>query len=203
MRERDEMARRVLICFRSTEGQTEKVADFLARRMLATGCEVEVRDVAEVTERMLEDADAVVLGASIHMGRHQRRMVRFVQRHRDVLVRKPTAFFSISLTMSQPTEEHRRMAEQRVHDFERETGWTPGMFALFAGALPYTHYGVMLRLVLRRILRDAGGPTDVSRDHEFTDWEQVRRFADGFLRRLDTAGVREAVAAPHLEPALR
>lgn len=195
------MARHVLIGFRSSEGQTEKVADCLARRMMAAGCDVEVYDVAEVTERMLEEAEAVVLGASIHMGRHQRRMARFVQRHREVLARKPTAFFSLSLTMSQPTEEHRRTAEGLVHDFERETGWTPGMFAVFAGALPYTRYGLILRFVMRRVLRDAGGPTDVSRDYEFTDWEAVKRFADDFLQRLGDSTLRGAVAAPVTEAA--
>lgn len=201
MRERDEMARRVLIGFRSSEGQTQKVADCLARRMIAAGCEAVAYDVADVTERMLEDADAVVLGASIHMGRHQRRMVRFVQRHREVLVRKPTAFFSVSLTMSQPTEENRRTAEQCVHDFERETGWKPGMFAMFAGAIPYTHYGLMLRFVMRRILREAGGPTDVSRDYEFTDWEAVKRFAEDFLRLLDAPGFQGTGATPFIAPA--
>lgn len=195
------MAQRVLIGYRSSEGQTEKVADSLARRLLAAGCEVEVYDVADVTERRLEEAEAVVLGASIHGGHHQRQMVRFVQRHREVLAHKPNAFFSLSLTMSQPTEEHRRTAEGFVHDFERETGWKPDMFAVFAGALPYTRYGFILRFVIRRIVRDAGGPTDVSRDYEFTDWEAVEHFADDFLRRLGALGLRGAVRASVIEPA--
>jgi menaquinone-dependent protoporphyrinogen oxidase len=34
-----------------------------------------------------------------------------------------------------------------------------------------------------RIVRKAGGDTDTSRDYEYTNWTDVRAFADEFRRR--------------------
>jgi menaquinone-dependent protoporphyrinogen oxidase len=34
------------------------------------------------------------------------------------------------------------------------------------------------------MMRSAGGDTDTSRDHEYTDWEAVSAFADRFSARL-------------------
>ncbi len=37
---------------------------------------------------------------------------------------------------------------------------------------------------MRRIARKAGGDTDTSKDYEYTDWNDVRGFADRFSSRL-------------------
>ena len=34
----------------------------------------------------------------------------------------------------------------------------------------------MIRLIMKRIARKAGGPTDTSHDYEFTDWLAIDRF---------------------------
>jgi len=41
------------------------------------------------------------------------------------------------------------------------------------------------RFVMRRIAVKAGGPADTSRDHEMTDWDQVRAAADDLVRRME------------------
>jgi menaquinone-dependent protoporphyrinogen IX oxidase len=40
--------------------------------------------------------------------------------------------------------------------------------------------------MMKRIVRDKPGilSTDTSRDHEYTDWDQVERFGRDFLERL-------------------
>jgi menaquinone-dependent protoporphyrinogen oxidase len=40
--------------------------------------------------------------------------------------------------------------------------------------------------MMKRIVRDKPGDvsTDTSRDHVYTDWDQVQRFAEDFLERL-------------------
>jgi menaquinone-dependent protoporphyrinogen oxidase len=42
----------------------------------------------------------------------------------------------------------------------------------------YTQYGLFLRWIMKRISRRKGGPTDTTRDHDFTDWAAVDRFAE-------------------------
>jgi menaquinone-dependent protoporphyrinogen oxidase len=44
--------------------------------------------------------------------------------------------------------------------------------------------------VMKRIARKAGGDTDTTRDYVYTDWNDVRRFAEEFGRSVsgDAAG---------------
>jgi menaquinone-dependent protoporphyrinogen IX oxidase len=51
--------------------------------------------------------------------------------------------------------------------FQQETVWHPQSVASFAGALAYSKYGFLKRLVMKRIARQAGGETDTSHDYEY------------------------------------
>ena len=42
--------------------------------------------------------------------------------------------------------------------------------------LLYTQYNVLIRFVMKRIAKHAGGATDTSRDHEYTDWVALDQF---------------------------
>jgi menaquinone-dependent protoporphyrinogen oxidase len=124
----------------------------------------------------------VIVGASIHMSRHDTRVVEFVQRNRELLDRLPSAFFSVSLAAHGDTEE----AEGYVEEFERQTGWRPTKIALFSGALLYTHYGFVKRHMMKKIAHDKPGHlgTDTSRDYVYTEWDGVKRFAETFVTDL-------------------
>jgi menaquinone-dependent protoporphyrinogen oxidase len=50
--------------------------------------------------------------------------------------------------------------------------------AVFAGALLYSRYAWHERLIIRLIMWITNGPTDTSRDVDFTDWDRVRRFSN-------------------------
>jgi menaquinone-dependent protoporphyrinogen oxidase len=78
------------------------------------------------------------------------------------------------------------MAKQYIANFVRETGWQPAMTESVAGAMAYTKYSPLVRWVIRRISQKDGGPADTTRDYEYTDWEQFRRFADRFVEALRT-----------------
>ena len=64
-----------------------------------------------------------------------------------------------------------------VEKFFGDTGWHPRHWTIFAGALAYTKYNWFTRWVMKRIAQKAGGDTDTSRDHEYTNWPDVRNFA--------------------------
>ena len=59
-----------------------------------------------------------------------------------------------------------------------ETGWRPGQVTILAGRLAYTKYGWLMRWVMKRIARKAALAIDTSRDHEYTNWDEVGRLAD-------------------------
>ncbi len=65
-----------------------------------------------------------------------------------------------------------------------ETGWTPHQAHGVAGALFYTKYNPLVRMVLKRIAKKAGGATDTSRDYEYTDWAALERIVEDFAGQL-------------------
>lgn len=59
-------------------------------------------------------------------------------------------------------------------------GWEPPRQECFAGRLLYRKYNFLLRWVMKRIARLKGNDTGASRDHVYTDWDRVDRFAAEF-----------------------
>ena len=173
---------KIVIAYGTTEGQTARIADHIADAVRNRGVEAEALDLKRSKDVSLDGYDAVIVGGSIHMGKHQKDVADFVQRNRAVLERLPSAFFSVSLAAHGDLEN----AEAYVENFKQQTGWRPTKVGLFGGALLYRKYGFLKRYMMKRIVRDKPGgvSTDTSRDHEYTDWDQVKRFAEDFLERL-------------------
>jgi menaquinone-dependent protoporphyrinogen oxidase len=166
-----------LILYGTGEGQTAKIADRIATTISERGHESRAIDVRDRPNSVtLEEYDAVVVGASIHVGKHQDAVRDFVTDNRDALSGMPTAFFQVSL--SSATEEKREEAAGYVESFVTETGWHPDRIGQFGGALRFSEYGFLKRLMMKRIANDllaeARKPTG---DIEFTDWDAVDAFA--------------------------
>ncbi|MFU8804924.1 MAG: flavodoxin domain-containing protein, partial [Bradymonadaceae bacterium] len=130
--------------------------------------------------------DGLVIGASVHVGKHQKHMAEFVRKHQQVLNEKPSAFFTVSLSSADDHPESKKSAREAVDKFTEETGWKPDMIALFAGALRYTHYGFIKRTFMRHLMKKKGShDLDSSKDYVYTDWEEVDDFARVFRQSLD------------------
>ncbi|MFC7202138.1 flavodoxin domain-containing protein [Haloferax namakaokahaiae] len=171
-----------LIGYKSREGQTAKVADRVASALEQRGHEVRTISVTEWSSAdSIADYDAVLLGDSIHLGRHAKQMIRFVRDHRDELAVRPNGFFQVSLSAADPDDEDGQTETVTyIHEFVEKTGWEPDQIGVFGGALRYSKYGFITRYVMKRIARNNLGITDTSRDHEFTDWDEVETFALDF-----------------------
>jgi menaquinone-dependent protoporphyrinogen oxidase len=173
---------KVLIAYGTSEGQTARIADYLADLIREQGHEAFQVDIKRSGTPEPGGYDAVIVGASVHMGKHQNRVRDFVRKHRAALERLPSAFFSVSLAAHDDTEEARREVEDCIEKFVQETGWRPSRIGRFAGALLYTRYGFFTRWIMKRIARGKGSPDlDTSRNYVYTDWESVKRFAEEFL----------------------
>jgi menaquinone-dependent protoporphyrinogen oxidase len=176
---------RVLIAYGSSEGQTAKIAEYLADMIRGDGCVAYPVDLKRSGAPRIEDYDAVIVGASVHMGKHQKYVRHFVKQNLEALKRLPSAFFSVNLAAQEQNQAARKEVVGYLAEFAKETGWRPRKVAVFAGALLYTQYGLITRWIMRRIARSKGSPDlDTSRDYAYTDWEGVNRFADEFLGNL-------------------
>jgi menaquinone-dependent protoporphyrinogen oxidase len=175
-----------LVVYGTGEGQTAKVAGRVVDHLDELGHEAEVYDVDDLpTDLDVTAYDAVLVGASIHRGRQQKSVRRFVERHRDDLARRPSGFFQVSLSAAVDDETHHTEAMGYVDDLVESTGWHPDRVAVFGGALRYSEYGFITRSLMKAIAKNATGDTDTSRDYEYTDWEEVRAFAAEFAAFVD------------------
>jgi menaquinone-dependent protoporphyrinogen oxidase len=172
---------KILITYGTTEGQTAQIADHLAGVIRDRGLEAETMNLKQSADVSVAGYDAVIIGGSVHMGKHQEEVVDFVRKNRADLARLPSAFFSVSLAANGDLAN----AEAYVENFAQQAGWRPTKVGLFSGALLYRQYGFIKRYMMKRIVRDKPGMrTDTSRDYVYTDWDQVRRFAEDFVERL-------------------
>jgi menaquinone-dependent protoporphyrinogen oxidase len=162
-----------LIIYSTTEGQTRKIAEFMATQLREAGQAARLTPVEGAWQHSFFPVpDAVIVAAAIHMGEHDAAVTQFVSEHRVQLDALPSAFVSVSLSVA--TEETRLTAEGYLKAFLEKTGWQPSVAGVVSGALRYSEYGLFKRIAIRQIARKHGLPTDTSRDYEYTDWAAVR-----------------------------
>jgi menaquinone-dependent protoporphyrinogen oxidase len=177
---------RIALLYGTTEGQTGIIAERMAAVLDEAGHDPVLFHAGHRPAGFsLAGYDAVVIGASVHVGSHQRYIIRFVSDHVDELNSLPSAFFSVSLTAAEGSAEAWETARSMLETFLAETGWEPDATAVVPGALTYSQYGTLKRFVMKRIAKRAGGDTDTSRDYEYTDWDEVESFAATFADALD------------------
>jgi hypothetical protein len=122
----------------------------------------------------------------------------------------PTGFLSVSLSEAgaeHVDDEPRRQVRARLDAhwlmdrFFASTRWHPDLAVPVAGALQYSKYPPVLRLLMQQIARAQGGDVDTSRDHEYTDWAELDRFAERFGEKLAGVPWPRAVEPPTTVPA--
>ena len=184
---------KILVLYHSYDNQTARIADRIAEVLGASGHAVAARRFDGPGALALVDAyDAVLVGAAIRYGHHERALEKEVRRHAGELTARPNAFFSVCLSAGGPG--HKPEACRRyIDEFRRNTAWDPREAVSFAGALQYSKYrNPFIKLMMKLIVSFSGGETDSSRDYEYTDWAAVEGFARDFAARLPR---REDLAA--------
>lgn len=181
----------VLVLYATHEGQTQRIANHLGIRLRENGLSCEVINVKfPPADFSLKNYGSAILAASVHTGKHEREMVRFVLKNRQMLEQMRTAFLSVSLSQA-GVQDHNATSERReqatadvnkmITHFCAKTQWRPTRAEPVAGALTYSKYNPFLRFIMKGIARRAGASTDTSRDHEFTDWAALDRFLSDFV----------------------
>ncbi|MGE3528345.1 MAG: flavodoxin domain-containing protein [Methyloceanibacter sp.] len=179
-----------LIVYGTTEGQTRKIAEWAAAHLRERGHEAELRDSAAAGSGLnLERFDAFIIAASVHHEFHQASVRDFVMAHRGALAAKQAAFISVSLSAA--LEGGQAEARKYVASFLDATGWKPKSTLLLGGALRFTDYDYFQEQIVRFNVMKGDAPPGVGHeDREFTDWNALGAFIDGFL--ADASGGRAA-----------
>ena len=183
----------VPVFFATSEGQTRRIAKRIASVLHDLGLDSYAIDMAgpEAAKVDWNGVRGALVGASIHVGKHQKAAARFVRTHAANLTRVPSAFFSVSLAAASKNAKEVEAAQNLARAFPPACGWAPARIESVAGRLAYREYGFFIRLVMKRIAKKEGAPTDTSRNYEMTNWEQVDKLAREMARRIHA---RTAVA---------
>jgi menaquinone-dependent protoporphyrinogen oxidase len=170
----------VLIVYGTTEGQTRKIAEWTAKRIRERKHQAETLNSADLVPNLdFAIYDAFIIAASVHQEYHQETITSFVIAHLGVLDTKPSALISVSL--SAVLEGAGAEAQKYVNSFVSITGWRPRMTLLLGGALRFTEYDYFQEQIVKFIVMRRGAAASTGRDREFTDWQALAGFVDGFL----------------------
>jgi menaquinone-dependent protoporphyrinogen oxidase len=173
---------KILVVYATTDGHTAKVAREIGVRLRDCGADARVMIASRDLEGP-EEYDGVIVAASVHAGRYQANVRRWIERHGSALGKLPSAFVSVCLMVRDPKAAPKLAA--LMSGFLDSCHWTPSTAKPVAGALRYTRYGWLKRWIMKRIAARTGGDTDTSRDHEYTDWDDLQRFTTGFCRAVE------------------
>lgn len=175
-------AARLLVLYGTTEGHSAKVAAWLGEALRAEGLAVDVSDAADA-QPDAEAFDGALVVASVHAGGYRSEVVDWTRRHARALNAMPSAFVSVSLGVLQDDPKVQQESQQIRERFLERTGWAPSTTLPVAGALMYSRYNPLKRLMMKRIAAQAGGDTDTGRDYDYTDWKALTSFARSFAKR--------------------
>lgn len=173
----------VVVLYGTTEGHSAKVAAAIGDTLRGEGLKVDVADAAADAP----DAaayDGAVIVASVHAGEYRSEVLDWTRRHARALNAMPGAFVSVSLGELQDDPKVRQDLQAIRARFLEKTGWKPSTTLSIAGALMYSRYNLLTRLMMRRIAAQAGGDTDTERDYDYTDWKALARFTRRFATTL-------------------
>jgi menaquinone-dependent protoporphyrinogen oxidase len=192
----------ILLIYATREGHTRHIAEHMGTLLHAHQNAFELVDAAHLAEEFsIARYSAAIVSASLHIGKHEAEMAGFVKRYLAELQRIPTLFLSVSLserTVEDPEapaekrEEAQADVKRTIDSFLAETGWRPSKVAAIAGALLYTKYNFVVRFIMKRIARKAGGPVDTSRDYDFTDWAKLDRLVEEFIENASISATQTA-----------
>ncbi|APH72711.1 flavodoxin domain-containing protein [Aquibium oceanicum] len=171
----------VLVIYGTVEGHTRKIARNVSSTVQSLGHQTTVFDAGDLGDVDLDIADAVIVCAPVHIGAYPTAIAHWLKAKAARLSTLPGAFVSVSLAAASPfPEEHAEIQKITEALFER-TGWRPRMVHQAGGALRYPQCDFLKRLLMKHIAYKEGGPTDVTKDHEFTNWNALAAFVEGFI----------------------
>lgn len=176
---------KTLVLYSSHDGQTKAIASSIASTLSET-LECDVMDLALSMDINLANYQSVVIGASVRYGHFQRSLYKFTKQNVAQLNTMPSAFFAVNLTARKP-EKRTPQTNAYTRKFLLATPWQPKQCAVFAGALRYPRYGWLDKVMIKLIMKMTGGETDTSKEVEYTDWQDVTRFAKDFVRLSSSA----------------
>jgi menaquinone-dependent protoporphyrinogen oxidase len=176
---------KILVLYGTTEGQTRKIAETIAKQLKANGDVTTLVDATGTTEIIdLRDYDAAILAASIHVGQYQTSVAHFARANHAWLNRIPSAFVSVSLSAAGTDPNDLKGIADCAERFKSETGWSTNEVHQVAGAFRFTEYDFFKRWVMKLIAWEKDVEVEPGKDLELTNWGKLAETVDAMRARF-------------------
>jgi menaquinone-dependent protoporphyrinogen oxidase len=164
-----------LFLYSTTDGHTKRICEYIGNILKQQNHEIKINPINLELEKPSE-YDEIILGASIRYGKHQKSVFNFINKHKDLLETKNSAFFSVNV-VARKSEKNSPNTNPYMKKFLKTSSWQPNKLGVFAGKVDYPSYKFFDKYIIRMIMWITKGPTDTSQSYEFTDWNVVKNFA--------------------------
>ena len=168
------MKTKIGILYSSVDGQTLKICNKLKEILIEKDNTVELFSIEDFDGKIAA-FDKFVIGSSIHYGKHNPKIIAFIQLHKQELDNTKNAFFSVNL-VARKAQKAQPETNPYFIKFLKEISWIPKKSAVFAGNLDYQKYSFTDRLMIQLIMWMTKGPTNPKTKIEYTDWNKVKEF---------------------------
>ncbi|MGL5046682.1 MAG: menaquinone-dependent protoporphyrinogen IX dehydrogenase [Shewanella sp.] len=177
---------RVLVLYFTRGGHTAKIANAIADQLIFRGAKVDLIDINSAAARCIDwhNYDAVALGACVLYGSYDKSVFQFIGQHQRALSELPNSFFCVNVVARNP---EKRIPENNkyLQKFIALSPWTPADLKIIAGKVNYPAWPWYDRLAIQLIMKITKGPTDPKSVIDYTDWQDVKVYADHLLKLAD------------------
>ncbi|NNJ92658.1 MAG: menaquinone-dependent protoporphyrinogen IX dehydrogenase, partial [Gammaproteobacteria bacterium] len=160
----------ILIIYSTTDGHTRVICEHIRHLLTEQNNIATLVSVKESSTLNIACYDKLVIGASIRYGKHPKNIYHFIEKHRQTLKNKPSAFFSVNLVARKP-DKNTPDTNPYFKRFINKIPWKPDRVAVFAGKLNYPIYNIVDKQIIRLIMWVTKGPTHPDTVKEYTDWQ--------------------------------
>jgi menaquinone-dependent protoporphyrinogen oxidase len=150
----------ILLAYPTRYGSTQEVAETIAAILREVGLDVDSWPMQEI--ELLDNYDAIVLGASIYNARWHSEAHNFLSRHQEALRQRPVAIFVLG-PLSTDDAAMLTSRHQLDKELEKHPWLKPAALEIFIGKLDPTRLGFFERL------------RSTASDHR--DWDAIRAWA--------------------------
>ena len=169
-----------LIIFSTTDGHTKKICEHIFN-ILNDSHKIKIVNLSNAYLEDLSSYDIIIVGASIRYGKHKKELYEFIRKNRRTLEKTETCFFSVN-AVARKSEKNSPSTNPYMKKFLKQSGWIPNHTEVFAGEIDYKKYKFFDKNIIRFIMWLTGGPTDTSKKYDFTNWENVKLFANRLIK---------------------
>ena len=167
---------KILILYSSVDGHTKTICSFISSNLKKNHI-IEMNEINNDEDFKFYFYDFIIIGASIRYGTYRKSFLKFINENHIKLQKSKTAFFSVNI-VARKSEKNSINTNPYIKKFFKLSKWKPNIIEVFAGKLDYPKYNFFNKNIIKFIMWITNGPTNTNNVVEFTNWNDVEKFAN-------------------------